>query len=71
METEKLRGLLELSGAGAVLLGLVFVGLELRQNTEAVETASMQNQTGASTDYLLLIASDIELACLWLDASTG
>lgn len=70
METEKLRGLLELAGAGAVLLGLVFVGLELRQNTEAVEAASLQNQTDASTDYLLLIASDIELARIWLDAST-
>jgi hypothetical protein len=70
METEKLRGLLELAGAGAVLLGLVFVGLELRQNTEAVEAASLQYQTDASTDYLLLIASDIELARIWLDAST-
>jgi hypothetical protein len=71
VQTEKLRGLLELAGAGAVLLGLVFVGLELRQNTEAVETASLQNQTDASTDFLLLIASDIELARIWHDASTG
>ena len=59
-----------MAGAGAVLLGLVFVGLELKQNTEAVEAASLQNQTDASTDYLLLIASDIELARIWLDAST-
>lgn len=70
METEKLRGLLELAGAGAVLLGLVFVGLELRQNTEAVEAASLQNQTDASTEFLLLIASDVELARIWLAAST-
>ena len=59
METEKLRGLFELAGAGAVLLGLVFVGLELKQNTEAVEAASLQNQTDASTEFLLLIASDV------------
>lgn len=69
METEKLRGLLELAGAAAVLLGLVFVGLELRQNTEAVEAASLQNLTDASTEYLLLLASDVELARIWLDAS--
>ena len=29
----------------------------------------MQSQTDASTGYLLLIASDVELARLWLEAS--
>jgi hypothetical protein len=68
-ENQKIEGFLDLAGAGAVLVGLVFVGLELRQNTEAVEAASLQNQTDASTEFLLLIASDVELARIWLDAS--
>lgn len=69
MKAKKLRGLLDLAGGGAVLIGLVFVGLELRQNTEAVEAASLQSQTDASTEFLLLIASDDELARIWLGAS--
>lgn len=69
MKSKNLRGLLDLAGAAAVLIGLVFVGLELRQNTEAVEAASLQNQTDASTEFLLLIASDVELARIWLESS--
>jgi hypothetical protein len=69
MKSENLRGLLDLAGGAAVLIGLVFVGLELRQNTEAVEAASLQNQTDASTEFLLLIASDAELARIWFESS--
>jgi hypothetical protein len=69
MKTKKLKRLIELASAVAVLIGLIFVGLELRQNTTAVEAASMQNQTDASTGFLLLIASDVELARIWLEAS--
>ena len=69
MKSENLRGLLDLAGGAAVLIGLVFVGLELRQNTEAVEAASLQNQTDASTEFLLLIASDPELARIWVESS--
>ena len=69
MKNRKLRSQLDLAGAGAVLIGLVFVGLELRQNTQAVEAASLQNLTDASTEYLMLLASDVELTRIWLDAS--
>ncbi len=58
-------------GAAAVLIGLVFVGLELRQNTEAIQASSLQNQTDASTEFLLLIASDHELSRIWLEASSN
>ena len=71
MVKKKLRSLLDLAGAGAVLIGLVLVGLQLRQNTAAVEAASLQNQTDASTDYLLLVASDSELSRIWPDAPTN
>jgi len=67
----KLRDFIELAGAAAVLIGLVFVGLELRQNTAAMEAATLQNQTDASTEFLLLIASDPELTRIWRDSSDG
>ncbi len=64
-----MRGVLELIGSGAVLLGLIFVGLELRQNTAAVEAASLQDQTDASTEFLLLIASDPDLTRILIAGS--
>lgn len=69
MKTDSLKGILELVGSGAVLVGLIFVGLELRQNTQALEAASLQNQTDASTNFLTLVASDGELARIWLEAT--
>lgn len=69
MQTERLRGILDFAGGVAVLIGLIFVGLELRQNTAAVEAASLQNQTDASTDFLLLIAANEDLARIWTDAT--
>ena len=68
MKNIKMGDILELVGAVAVLIGLVFVGLELRQNTAAMEAATLQNQTDASTGFLLLIASDPELSRIWLDS---
>ncbi len=64
----KLRVIAELAGAIAVLVGLIFVGLELRQNTDAVQAATLQNQTDAAADFLLLIAADADLASIVFDA---
>jgi hypothetical protein len=47
----KLKALVELGGIGAVLLGLFFVGLELRQNTAAVQAATSQGLTEFSVSY--------------------
>jgi len=58
---EKLRTFLEGLGIVSLLLGLIFVGFELRQNTAAVQAATMQGLTDASQEYLLLLASDREL----------
>lgn len=68
MKNVGLKDFLELLGGVAVLVGLVFVGLELRQNTAAMEAATLQNQTDASTEFLLLIASDPELARIWQES---
>jgi len=67
---DKVKTLVELGGAGAVLLGLIFVCLELRQNTAAVEAAALQELTDASTDYLLALAGNAELTRIWFIGST-
>ena len=61
----RLNPLLEFFGGIAVLMGLVFVGLELRQNTEAVQAATLQSITEQSQEYLLLLASDEEINAIW------
>jgi len=48
----------ELVGAVAVLLGLVFVGLELRQNTAAVQASTLQGLVDLSTNYLVETSLD-------------
>lgn len=63
------KSALEVLSAVAVLLGLAFVGFELRQNTAAVEASSRQSTSDASVAWLLTIASDPELAHLWGVAS--
>ena len=60
---------IELVSAAAVLIGLLFVGFELKQNTEAVEAATLQGITDASQDYLLLMAADSELNRIWRAAN--
>ena len=67
----KVKTLVELGGAGAVLVGLIFVGLELRQNTAAVEAATLQQLTEASLDYLHVMGSDPELTRIWIKGSTN
>ena len=71
MKFDRLKPILELVGSGAVLIGLIFVGLELRQNTAAVQAASLQNQTDASTDFLTLVASDADLARIWVEGQNN
>ena len=61
MQSDKTKLVIEVTGAIAVFLGLVFVGLELRQNTNAVEAATFQSLTDASNDFIMTIASDAEL----------
>ncbi len=63
--SQKFILVLELAGATAVLLGLVFVGLELRQNTSSMQAATMQSMVDASENYLLLMATDPDLNRIW------
>ena len=59
------RTVVEAASAGALLIGLIFVGLELRQNTAAVQAATFQDLTHASSEFLIEIGSDVETAKLY------
>ncbi len=61
-KNRNLKSLFETLGIGAVLIGIVFVGIEIRQNTAAIQAATMQGLTDASQEYMLLLGSDAELA---------
>jgi hypothetical protein len=64
------KSLIELLSAGAVLVGLIFVGFELQQNTAAVEATTLQSSTDASVDWMMSIASDPELTRIWTTPPT-
>ena len=55
------KTIVEAAGAVAVLLGLVFVGLEVKQNTAAMQAATIQGLADSSQEHLLLLASNPEL----------
>ena len=54
----KLRVTSELAGAATVLLGLIFVGLELRQNTAALSAQAIFDLNNISNDNHRLVAQD-------------
>jgi hypothetical protein len=49
-----------------VVVSLVFVGLELRQNTLAVKAAALNDFTTGSRDYFLAVAADRDLVAATL-----
>lgn len=53
---QRLRLSLEVLGGLAVLVGLIFVGLELRQNTAAMQAATFQDLAHSSSDFMTQIA---------------
>ena len=63
MKPDKVRATQVLS-ALAVTLSLVFVGLEIRQNTSAMRGATLQAISDASSDLLTDLATDNQLASL-------
>jgi len=62
---------LELVGALAVLLGLVFVGLELRQNRELQRINTTQALVAEYGDALDVIAAEGDAACIYVLGING
>ena len=71
LQRSSIKDLAEVVGTVAVVLGLVFVGVELRNNTAAVRAATFQSLTDISNDYIMQIASDPELARIQGAARSG
>jgi hypothetical protein len=57
----KLRSVVELAGAAGVILGLVFVGLELRQNTAVSSAQAVLDLNGIGSEIHLALAQDADL----------
>ena len=58
------RTLVELFGLMSVIGSLIFVGVEISQNTQAVRGATHQSVSDQISEYYLTIASDLRLANL-------
>ena len=56
---------IEIVGIVAVLLGLVFVGLELRQNSELLRITATQTLAAEYSDALEVMAYEGEAACVY------
>jgi len=65
---ELIKGTVELVSSGAILIGLIFVGLELRQSTIASEADTMQGLLELNNHALYEIATDPEFAQLIIRA---
>jgi hypothetical protein len=63
------RNVLEAAGVVAVLVGLIFVGIELRQNTAAVRATTSQSLAEQSNHLNSQLAMNAEFAALYLRAS--
>lgn len=61
---DTVRIIVDLAGALAVLLGLVFVGLELRQNTAAISAQAVFDLNNVGNESHRLLAQDASLESL-------
>ena len=62
LSNNNLRITVELISAGAILVGLIFVGFELRQNTVVAQSETMQGLLELSNQGLYEIATNPEFA---------
>jgi len=64
-----LKAIIEISSVIAILVGLIFVGLELKQNTEAVQSQTNQGILDLANQQNNLISADADLAELYVRAN--
>lgn len=64
MNLEKWSLIAEITGGVAIVISVVISIIEVRGNTAAIQAASAQSITDATTDVLTLMASNGELAAL-------
>jgi hypothetical protein len=65
MATRNWREIAELVGIFAIVVSLILLGYEVRQNTLAVRATAIQDATILGRQQILALAMDAELA--WID----
>ena len=55
------KSIMEIVGLIAVVFGLIFVGIEVRQNTAAIQAETLQGLNDSSQEFLLFLASNLDL----------
>ena len=55
----------EIFGAVAIVVSLVFVGIQIRDNTKATHAATFQDHMGYEIDFVSRVGSDPDLARIW------
>jgi hypothetical protein len=58
-------------GATSVVLSLLFVGYELRQNTAVARSEAYRQMVAGFTEFNSMMASDEDIAALWVRMSAG
>ena len=70
LKLSELAQMAEIVGAAAVVVSLLYVGIEVRRNTAATQAATYQEVVQASNEFLLALAGDPELAEIVQKAET-
>ena len=60
MKLDQLNAWLALAANVGVIAGIVFLGLEIRQNTRTMQAAAIQDSTGIAREQILMFATDAE-----------
>lgn len=68
IETRRLSDWFEFIATVGVILSLLFVGFEIRQNTAIARGQARQDLAQLNQEWLVLIAQDTEFEALWNDA---
>ena len=71
MKLQKYALIAEIMGGLAVIVGLIFVGLELRQNTLMQRVTATQTLVVDYENAVDLLAKDAESACIYVRGNNG
>ena len=65
MKLEKWALFAEIAGAVAVVVSVLYVGIEVRQNSATLRSASVQAVSDSLTDFTASVARDADTAYIW------
>lgn len=65
MQLSDWAALAEILSAAALIVSLIFVGAQIRENTKATHAATLQDHMGYEMDFVTRVGADPRLARLW------